>query len=177
MGLRRKREKYSNLLILFSFLLIAPTTSSQSFSTQLNSAIKATTATSVPVTVDSARATARPHQILSRETSFISKPVAGSEEKDENTPNVSLTVTTATTPQMTMVTTTTSASTVTITSKLSQLESVQAPKVSTPDAVTTATETVATTASIASSITATTAIATTNAPSTGNTGKFNAYYL
>lgn len=104
------------------------TTTSQSFSSQINSTSKTSTVATIAATattVDSTKHSARPHQILSRETSFISKPtISASEEKEE--PQFSAVSTTMTTAQVTplpqisvpaAITTGTSTSTVTITSK------------------------------------------------------------
>lgn len=94
-------------------------------SSQINStsktstvALTATTAT----TVDSTKHSARPHQILSRETSFISKPtISASEEREEpQLPAVSTTVATVQVPQSPQTAVPvmiSSASTVTVTSK------------------------------------------------------------
>lgn len=83
------------------------------------------TGTAVVTTVDSSKNTTRPHQILSRETSFISKPVS-TEEKHETTTTVPSTITTVqvtTTPQIMnspVTATSTIASSVSITSKFYQ---------------------------------------------------------
>lgn len=90
----------------------------------MNSANKtaATVAVSSAPPVETSKNSVRTHQILSRETSFISKPVS-SEEKDEPTAIPSPIVTTVqvtTPPQITIPTVTTTgapASTVTITSE------------------------------------------------------------
>lgn len=107
------------------------TTTSQSFSsTQINSTSKTSTVATIAATattVDSTKLIVRPHQILSRETSFISKPatISASEEKDE--PQLSVVLTTIATAQATQApqisvsatnSTGTSTTTVTITSKL-----------------------------------------------------------
>lgn len=88
----------------------------------MNSTNKATTATvavsSTPV--ETAKNSVRTHQILSRETSFISKPVS-TEEKDEPTTiplPIVTTVQVTTAPQITIPTvTTTGAPTPTVTSE------------------------------------------------------------
>lgn len=102
----------------------ATTTTSQSFNAQMNSTNKTTPVTvavsSAPI--ETTKNSIRPHQILSRETSFISKPVS-TEEKDEPTTIPSPIITTVqvtTAPQITIPTVTTTGtppSTVTITSK------------------------------------------------------------
>lgn len=104
------------------FFNAATTTTAQSFTGQLNSSSKTgTTATIVATTVDTSKNSVRPHQILSRETSFISKPTT-TEEKDETNTVVVPIVTTpqvSVAPQITVPiisTAATVASTVTITS-------------------------------------------------------------
>lgn len=78
-------------------------------------------ATVVATTVDTSKNSVRTHQILSRETSFVSKPVS-TEEKDETTAALPAVATPQVTvaPQITVptiATTATAATTVTITSK------------------------------------------------------------
>lgn len=105
----------------------ATTTTVQSFNAQINNTCKASTVsvTSNSITtpiVESPKNSVRAHQILSRETSFISKPITN-EEKDDSSNIPSPIVTTVqvnTPPQITIPTITTTnaaASTVTITSK------------------------------------------------------------
>lgn len=81
----------------------------------------ATVAAVTAVAVEPAKSVARPHQILSRETSFISKAVS-TEEKEEAAviPPAVTTVQVSAAPQITVPAVTTSgtvASTITITSK------------------------------------------------------------
>lgn len=118
-------------MIFFFFLFctfrLVNTTTSQSFSTQINSTTKMSTTIATATTVDPTKHSARPHQILSRETSFISKPtISASDEKDESQlSTVSTTVSsgavpTAKTHQISVpaaISTGISTSTVTITSK------------------------------------------------------------
>lgn len=101
------------------------TTTSQSCSLQVNSTSKTSsgaTITATATTVDSTKHSARSHQILSRETSFISKPtISTSEEKEESQlPIISTTIATAQvtkSPQTSVPVAITSASIVTVTSK------------------------------------------------------------
>lgn len=73
------------------------TVTSQTFCTQINNTNKTMAGSVAVTTVDSAKSTTRPHQILSRETSFISKPVSV-DEKDETLTSATVTAIQASTP-------------------------------------------------------------------------------
>lgn len=116
--------------VLLHFSVVT-TASQQSFNSQINSTSKpisvaAPTTTATPV--ESTKHSVRPHQILSRETSFVSKPPinVSEEKKDEqqSATNATAIATVKIAPQSSetvgpspITTAITTASTVTITSK------------------------------------------------------------
>lgn len=94
--------------LLSNTLGTATTTTSQSFSAQINSTSKTNAAVVAPsvTPVEAPKNSVRPHQILSRETSFISKPITEAEKDDASTipQPVVATVQVTTPPQITVPT-------------------------------------------------------------------------
>lgn len=71
---------------------VATTTTPQSFGSQINSTSKTSTVAVTTVyeaTVDSTKHSARPHQIISRETLFVSKPTISVSEEKKGEPQLS----------------------------------------------------------------------------------------
>lgn len=153
-----KCRRINILIISFLNLATTPTSNSQPFNVQLNAPSKNAPGTVVTTSIEAPKATIRNNQIVSRETSFVSKP-ASTEEKEESTgaPTPVLptnqgctTVTTSTPlpiPSTTVTSITVAQSTITITTKPSHPVQNQVPTI--PDAVSTANE-------VTSSITTTT---------------------